>query len=307
MTADNAHDFAYELADRSLSPETRRLYWDVAMGLQEVDGLHPSQYLRKLAEEHVSNVRSLEETGTLIRAYYQERGEDNRARSASCGHGEREADLVSQRIVEMLADRAFALVPDILPYIHERLFSDLDPEVYRPGRFKDVALQKPELILNGDSVLYADPSLVVSSLKFAFDEEGEYLYAPDFDPGQVDHFSRFIARLWQVHPFFEGNTRTVAVFAILYLRDLGFDVDNEPFARYADYFRDALVRANYRNAAAKVMPDRSFLNRFFNRVVNGSTGDDLRSRDLMVATLYEHPELLRNVDPSRALACVRTM
>ena len=51
----------------------------------------------------------------------------------------------------------------------------------------------------------------------------------------------FIAGIWQIHPFREGNTRTTAVFAILYLRQLGFDVDNTPFATHAQYFRAALA------------------------------------------------------------------
>lgn len=312
MTADNANDFAYEPVDGHLSSAVKRAYWDAAMGLQAVDGLRPSSYLRQLADDNVNDVRSLDETRALLRVYYQERGV---LRGGSCASasldeapsgaehaaaGEVEADFVSQRIVELLAGQAFSLIPDMLTKIHEHLFSDLDAALYRPGQYKDVALQKAELVLNGDSVVYADPTLIGSSLKFAFDEERDYCYGPDFDSAQLDHFTRFIARIWQVHPFFEGNTRTVAVFTILYLRDLGFDVDNGPFALHAAYFRDALVRANYRNAAARVMPDRSFLSRFFDNALNGAS-HELRSRDLMAGALFENPDLLRNVNPSRAL------
>ena len=88
---------------------------------------------------------------------------------------------------------------------------------------------------------------------------------------------------------------------VLYLRYLGFDADNEPFARHARYFRDALVRANYRNAKAKVMPDASYLLRFFENLLSGEH-HELRSRDLMVSELYADPSLLRNVDPSRAIS-----
>lgn len=92
----------------------------------------------------------------------------------------------------------------------------------------------------------------------------------------------------------------MAVFAILYLYDLGFDVDSEPFAEHAEYFRNALVRANYRNAKAGVMPDRGYLNRFFDFALNGNARE-LNSRDLMVRPLFDDPSLLRNVDSSRAL------
>ncbi|MDO4290229.1 MAG: Fic family protein [Eggerthellaceae bacterium] len=306
MTADNVNDFPYEPAERALDPATRRAYWDVAMGLQDVDGLHPSAYLRQLADEHVAGVRSLDETGAMLRAYYAERdaaGEDPGARRgvpAAGDGGEREADFVSQRIAEVLARQAFALIPATLKQIHAHLFGALDAQAYRPGVYKDVPLLKSELILNGDSVSYADPSLVESSLDFAFSEERGHLYTLSFEDAELDHFARFISRVWQVHPFCQGNTRTVAVFAILYLNDLGFDVDNRPFAEHATYFRNALVRANYRNAKAGVLPDRAPLNRFFDNVVNGAT-HELRSRDLMMQALFDNPNLLRNMSPSRAI------
>ena len=54
----------------------------------------------------------------------------------------------------------------------------------------------------------------------------------------------FVSGLWQIHPFREGNTRTTAVFAILYFRQLGFTISDEPFASNSQYFRDALVLDN---------------------------------------------------------------
>lgn len=319
MTADNTNDFPYEPAERALDPATKRAYWDVAMGLQDVDGLQPSAYLRQLANEHVAGVRSLDETGAMLRAYYAERdaagavseagrgaqlagdGEHDE-RSAGNGGigGEKEADFVSQRIAEVLARQAFALVPATLRQIHAHLFGALDEQTYRPGTYKDTPLLKSELILNGDSVSYADPSLVESSLDFAFSEERGHLYTLSFEGEELDHFARFVSRVWQVHPFCEGNTRTVAVFAILYLNDLGFDVDNRPFAEHAAYFRNALVRANYRNAKAGVLPDRAPLNRFFDNVVNGAT-HEFRSRDLMVPALFDNPNSLRNMPATRAI------
>ncbi|HIY84756.1 Fic family protein [Rubneribacter sp.] len=304
MTADNPSDFPYEPVRETADSVLRQGYWDVATGLQQVDGLVPSDYLRSLAHEHASGVRSIEETGRILRAYYRERPRQSLGSQGSCPPDEqdcREADLVSQRIVEVLSRGAFALMPSMLSVVHKELFCDLDPQVYGPGRYKTVALQKSELVLNGDSVVYADPSLVERSLAFLFDEELGYAYGVDLDEASLAHLARFVARLWQVHPFAEGNTRTVAVFTVLYLRHLGFDADNEPFARHARYFRDALVRANYRNAKAKVMPDASYLLRFFENLLSDAR-HELRSRDLMVHELYADPSLLRNVDPSRAIA-----
>ena len=189
MTADCPEDFPYEAKPELRDPAVREGYWRVAMGLQEVDGLKPSPYLRELAREHVSGVRGLDETGSMIRAYHARQKADGRDEAA----GEREADLVSQRIVELLASGAFALVPDMLAVIHGALFQDLDAATYRPGEYKTEALQKREFVLNGDSVVYADPSLIERSLAFLFDEERSHVYGIEFDEAQLEHLGRFIA------------------------------------------------------------------------------------------------------------------
>lgn len=304
MTADQPDDFPYEPVERSLDSATKRAHWDLAMGLQQVDGLVPSPYLRKLADGNVAGEYTLADTAAMLRAYYSEKDSASAAlggSSSACDEtGEKEADFVSQRIAELLAARPFVFAPSMLTQIHARLFRGLDEKVYHPGEYKNVPLQKAEFILNGDSVSYADPSLIDNALAFAFSGEGEHCYVASFDEAQLDHFSRFVARIWQVHPFFEGNTQAVAVFTILYLNDLGFDVDSEPFAEHAEYFRNALVRANYRNAKAGVMPNRGYLNRFFDFALNGNARE-LNLRDLIVRPLFDDPSLLRNVDSSRAL------
>ena len=38
----------------------------------------------------------------------------------------------------------------------------------------------------------------------------------------IQHLAVFVSRLWQIHIFSEGNTRTTAVFFIKSLRTLGF-------------------------------------------------------------------------------------
>ena len=73
MTADCPEDFPYEAKPELRDPAVREGYWRVAMGLQEVDGLKPSPYLRELAREHVSGVRGLDETGSMIRATTRDR------------------------------------------------------------------------------------------------------------------------------------------------------------------------------------------------------------------------------------------
>ena len=95
--------------------------------------------------------------------------------------------------------------------------------------------------------------------------------------------------MWQIHAFGEGNTRTTAVFTIQYLRSLGFDVDNDQFAKHSWYFRNALVRANYHNIAKGIDYSPIYLERFFRNLLLGEQWD-LRNRYLHIHPTEEWRE-----------------
>ena len=312
MSADSFDEFPYETAECKPSADARHHYWAVAIGLQEVDGLEVSPYLRELAHSYEQGHYTLQETGALIRAYHERAGasslserragasEDDLASAATASDDTAEADLVSQRIAELLAAGSFTFAPSMLNYIHRMLFQDLDEKIYQPGQFKTDRLLKQEDILNGDSVLYADPSIAQTSLDYLFREEGRSQYGATLDANDIERLSKFIALLWQVHPFVEGNTRTVAVFSELYLSSLDFAVGNEPFQKHARYYRDALVRANSRNNKAGIIPDRRPLEAFYENLLLGA--ENLLDREaLLCSELFDNPQLLKNIDPSRAL------
>ena len=297
MSADSMDNLPYVAAGAMTDEAARRHYWAYAIGLQAVDGLEVSDRLRELASDYIAGTRTLSETGALVAAYHTPGSSeyDPSADEAT------EADLVSQRIAEVLARGSFALIPDMPRIIHRQLFCDLPTDIYRPGEYKLEPLVKQEEILNGDSVLYADPTLVEQSLRYLFDEEraaGDYGLSLVGD--ELARFARFVSLVWQVHPFCEGNTRTVAVLSALYLRHLGFAAENEPFEHHARYFRDALVRANYRNAPAGILPDPTFIRGFFDDLVNNA-GHPLDREQMLCPTLFDRPDLLRNISPSLAL------
>ena len=83
----------------------------------------------------------------------------------------------------------------------------------------------------------------------------------------IHHLALFVSRLWQIHVFGEGNTRTTAVFFIMYLRTLGFDVTNDIFAENAWYFRNALVRANYNDLKNGVHETTEYLELFLRNLL----------------------------------------
>ncbi len=272
----------------------KRALWDAAFGLQAVDGLEPSLYARRLAEENASGRISLAQVGKDHNAYYDQ----ERALSGEQARTE-EADKVSHRIVEMLEDGSFALNPHMLNMIHFHLFRGIDDTLYLPGEFKTEHLVECERILNGDSVLYGPPSLYVRSLDMLFMREVEHSYAGYADGAALswtdaEALARFVANVWMVHPFREGNTRTVAVFLALYLRSMGFDVGNDPFAQHASFFRGALVRATYQNRPIGVALDASHLIMFLSKLIEDPSAS-LDYEALWCIPLFEQPNRVRNV------------
>lgn len=252
--------------DSNITPQKKREYWDVAFGLQEVDNLKPSRYLRELAEEHVEGKKTYYEVSDALDNYYTEVGQNKNT-------DEGEADSVSKAIYEILSDEAFSF--DVLTYknYHKKLFEGLNPELFHPGEFRTTNITKKEAILGGDTVQYQPFFQIESALKFDFDEERQKNYAAMTDVEKVQRIAEFTSRIWQVHPFMEGNTRTTAVFIEKYLRNIGYNVENEPFEKKAKYFRNALVRANYSNAPKGISRTNAFLVRFFENLLLGKQND----------------------------------
>ena len=234
--------------------ETKRAYWDVAFGLQAVDNLKPSEYVRHLADEHVHGEKTYRQVTELTREYYERQDYDA---------GEREADEVAEAIYDILHDAAFRFDVATLKSYHRRLFRNMNAEVYHPGEFRKVNLTKKEAVLSGDTVQYQDYGLIEDSLKYDFEEEAGQNYLGMSEKEKVERLAEFTSRIWQVHPFYEGNTRTTAVFIEKYLMSLGYAVDNEFFKEHSKEFRDALVLANYSNIPKGIQADRSRLNEMF--------------------------------------------
>ena len=237
--------------------------WQTAIGLQQVDGLTPSKYLYETAKRNIDGEITIEEAKKLIDSYYETR----RGRTEEDDDTE-EADKVSVRIREILAEKTFSFTPDLLLSIHKRLFTGVFYKV-KAGRFRDYNISKREWVLDGESVLYANADMIRQTLEYDFGQEKAFDYSKVSKEEAIKHLSRFIANIWQIHPFGEGNTRTTAVFTIKYLNSLGFEVNNEPFEKNSWYFRNALVRANYTNMNKGIYMNTEFLERFFRNLLMG--------------------------------------
>ena len=242
--------------------------WETAIGLQDVDGLKPSEYLLDTAKEHIEGNINIAEAKKRINCYYEQSNERNKE------YNTEEADKVSVRITEILSEKAFNFSPTEMLNIHKRLFTGIYKEA---GKYREYNFTKKEWILNDDTVTYSSYETIKETIEYDFNQEKNFSYKDLSLEDSISHLSRFISNIWQVHPFCEGNTRTTAVFLIKYLRTFGFNVNDEIFADNSWYFRNALVRANYKNYEKNVFEDITFLEKFFYNLLT-NTKYELKNR-----------------------------
>ena len=247
--------------------------WKTAIGLQAVDGLQPSDYLYELAGKHIEGEIDIKEIQRNLKVYY-----DNRDLQNENNEKTNEADKVAANIVELLMDNHFSLSTDEVRSIHEALFHNV---FQHAGVYRVTNIQKSEWVLQYDTVCYGNYPNIIPDLDRIMQEESMVNYSIWDTNQQIEHFADFISRIWEVHPFYEGNTRTTALFAIKYLRSMGFDIDNEIFRQHSWFFRNALARANYSNSKAKIEKDSTHLYHFFKNLLAG-TDYVLKNRDILV-------------------------
>ena len=243
---------------------------ETGIGLQDVDGLKNSPYFLSQADRYIKGEISLEDLDKIVSSYYENKPNDDERTE--------EADIVSNRIAQIISDDSFTFTVGQLVSIHKRLFEG----VYgHAGKLRDYNFIKREWVLDGRSVIYGDYHELSTTLEYDFEVERKFKYDGLSDDEVIDHLATFISNLWQIHAFQEGNTRTTAVFFIKYLRTLGFDVTNDVFAKNAWYFRNALVRANFRYIRKGIYDDKTYIILFLKNLLFNEH-NILKNRDLRI-------------------------
>lgn len=246
--------------------------WKTAIGLQQVDGLKPSDYLIETAKQNIEGGITIEEVKQRIDSYYKQHP------TKTTEDRTEEADKVSVRIAEILSEQTFTFSPAEYLSIHRRLFQD----IYKfAGKIRDYNITKQEWVLNGETVLYGSAESLKSTLEYDFEQEKKFKYQGLSQQETIEHIVDFISYLWQIHVFGEGNTRTTAIFLIKYLRTFGFKVINELFEQHSWYFRNALVRANYKNHTKSIYATNEFLLLFFENLLLGEN-HILKNREIHI-------------------------
>ena len=251
----------------------RSAAWKTAIGLQDVDGLKPSAYLLETAKEHIEGKIDITAVQKRIGSYYEEQAHRKAVEADTM-----EADVVSARIAQLLAENTFQFSPAEFQAIHRQLFSGIFDHA---GQLRDYNISKKEWILNGETVYYSSCMSIRETLDYDFAQEKAFSYEGLSAEAAIRHVVKFTAGIWQIHPFCEGNTRTTAVFILKYLRSFGFPVSNDVFAENSWYFRNALVRANYTDLQKGISATTKYLELFFENLLLGQQ-HELKNRYLHV-------------------------
>lgn len=267
-------DFEEYIRNSEPAKKEKTYAWTTAIGLQQVDGLTPSKYLFETAKRNIDGEISVAEATSIIDSYYESKTD----RSGNDNERTEEADKVSSRIAQILSEKSFNFSPSYLIALHGRLFAGIFKFA---GKIWDYDISKKEWVLDGDSVMYGAAFELKAALDYDFEQERHFSYKNLTLEEIVKHITFFVSRLWQIHAFGEGNTRTTAVFTIKYLRSLGFNADNRIFAENSWYFRNALVRANYNNLQKGIHENPEFLEKFFRNLLLGEH-NELKNRFLHI-------------------------
>ena len=259
--------------------------WSTAIGLQAVDGLKTSEYLNDLARRNIEGEITIDEVEQLLNSYYE-----NKTTREADDDDKQEADKASKNIKRILSVKTCDFSTNGYISLHRRIFEGV---MKHAGEIRKYDITKREWVLEGDTVSYLNWEDLRRAVDYDIQQERDFSYKGISNDELVAHVAKFVSGLWQIHAFGEGNTRTTAVFTIQYLRSLGFNVENDLFAKHSWYFRNALVRANYKNAIKGIDYSPVFLERFFRNLLLGEQWD-LRNRYLHInppAEWKEQPNL----------------
>ena len=279
-------DFEEYIRQGEPDKKAKAAIWRTAIGLQAVDGLTTSDYLKETARKHIEGEITIDEVRRLIKTYYE-----SKAKREPDDEEKKEADKVSSNITKILSSATIDFSTKGYIALHRRIFEGV---MKYAGKIRDFDITKKEWVLDYDTVHYLNNEDLRMALDYDIEQERGFSYKGLSADELISHISRFVSGIWQIHPFREGNTRTTAVFTILYLRDIGFNVQNDMFADHSWYFRNALVRANYKNAVLGIDYSPVYLERFFRNLLYGEQWD-LRNRYLHI-----HPTEEWSVQPNLA-------
>ncbi len=169
--------------------------------------------------------------------------------------------IVEQRLKEIVDSNEFDFSIEYLKSIHKYLFANI---FEFNGVFREYNITRKEKVLNNDTIIYTPFYLIDSTINY------EFFQAKFLNVKNINDLINFNSSIWQIHPFCDGNTRTICTFMFQYLKNIGYIPNKDVFINNMDYYRNALVRANYINYNYKINQTNEFLQRYYQNLLFNS-------------------------------------
>lgn len=122
--------------------------------------------------------------------------------------------------------------------IHKNLFENIYDWA---GKARKINIYKDEPILNGLSVEYSDYKKIKSDLNKLDREFTKLNYKNMSKKELIKNVTYYFTMLWKIHPFREGNTRSVITLMSLFAKKVGLKLNVDFISDHAKYFRNAMV------------------------------------------------------------------
>ncbi|MDO4972494.1 MAG: Fic family protein [Bacteroidales bacterium] len=171
--------------------------WRAAIGLQDVDGLQVSEYLKATAIKHIEGDITIDEVREQLGSYYT-----SKVSQESRNPNSEEADRVAANITKLLTETSFSLTPLEFKNIHRHLFEGIFKHA---GEVRPFDISKQEWVLQGASVVYGRAADILDVLSYDIQQERDFHYEGFTTDEIISHIADFTSLLWQNHPFREGT------------------------------------------------------------------------------------------------------
>lgn len=139
-----------------------------------------------------------------------------------------EADIGFLKLIDIdsVENKKFDI--NLIKALHTHIFEDIYSWA---GEFRTVPIIKEELVLPGCSIDYSSVSMIEKDLNGLLDDLNNTKWNYEDRKEIAYTFARKMALIWRVHPFRDGNTRTILSFSYMFAKEHNFPFDIEIFAK----------------------------------------------------------------------------
>lgn len=154
---------------------------------------------------------------------------------------EAEGVIVSLELGKLLSNPLKITSLFDIQVIHKNLFGQLYDWA---GEFRKINIYKEEPVLNGLSVAYSEYKKIVKDISLLDTRFKSINWLSLSHKEVIECIVDIFSKLWRIHCFREGNTRTLTTMLYLFMKQCGLKVNVEFIGKHSKYFRNALVLAN---------------------------------------------------------------